>query len=257
MWRFDIEYQRGSRNPFADAMSRHPNHHAEQASCSMISMDDMNEASLIAGIGAESESFFAITWERVRSASEVDDVIQTLIGLIVNGFPISKKDLPAQVRQFWEARDHLNVFDGVVLYSDRIVIPSALRPKVIENLHSAHQGVSSMFSRAQTLVFWPGMTADIEESRNQCRTCHRNAPSQAKLPPTAPKLPTTPFQMIYADYFQLVTKHYLIIGDRLSGWTEVVKADPGTSSSGSKGLCEVLRKVFLTFGVPLNKYFLE
>jgi len=24
MWRFDIEYQRGSRNPFADAMSRHP-----------------------------------------------------------------------------------------------------------------------------------------------------------------------------------------------------------------------------------------
>jgi len=94
------------------------------------------------------------------------------------------------------------------------------------------------------------MTAEIEEARNQCRTCHRNAPSQAKLPPTAPKLPTTPFQMIYADYFQLIAKHYLIIGDRLSGWTEVVKADPGTSSSGSKGLCEALRRIFLSFGVP-------
>jgi len=94
------------------------------------------------------------------------------------------------------------------------------------------------------------MTADIEEARDKCRTCHRNAPSQAKLPPTAPKLPTTPFQMIYADYLQLVRKHYLIIGDRLSGWTEVVKADPGTSSSGSKGLCDALRNVFVSFGVP-------
>ena len=250
MWRFDIEYQRGSRNPFADAMSRHPNQYAEQASCSMISSEVTDEASLIGGVGAETEMFFAITWERVRSASDIDDTIQMLISLILKGFPESKKDLPAQVRQYWEARDQLNVFDGVVLYNDRIVIPPALRPKVIENLHSAHQGVSSMFCRAQAVVFWPGMTADIEESRNQCRTCHRNAPSQAKLPPTAPKIPTTPFEMIYADYFQLASKHYLIVGDRLSGWTEVVKADPGTSSSGSKGLCEALRKVFMTFGVP-------
>ena len=88
------------------------------------------------------------------------------------------------------------------------------------------------------MVFWPGMTADIEESQNECRTCHRNAPSQAKLPLTAP---TTPFEMIYADYFQLVSKHYLIVGNRLFGWTEVVKTGLGTSSSGYKGLCEALR----------------
>ena len=106
-----------------------------------------------------------------------------------------------------------------------------------------------MFLRAQGLVYWPGMIADIEAARNRCRTCHRNAPSQSKLPPTAPKLPTTPFQMIYADYFQLKGKHYLIIGDRLSGWTEVMKVDPGSSSSGGKGLCKALRRIFMTFGV--------
>ena len=250
MWRFNIEYQRGSQNPFADAMSRHPNQHAEQASLALISVEDEDESSFVASIGSDSESFFAITWERIRSESGTDATIQALIGLINNGFPATKKDLLPQVRPFWEARDHLYVSDGVVLYKDRIVVPFSLRHRIIENLHSAHQGVSSMFSRAQAVVFWPGMTAEIEEARNQCRTCHRNAPSQAKLPPTAPKLPTTPFQMIYADYFQLIAKHYLIIGDRLSGWTEVVKADPGTSSSGSKGLCEALRRIFLSFGVP-------
>ena len=38
MWRFKIEYQRGASNPFADAMSRHPNQYAELGSASMMSM---------------------------------------------------------------------------------------------------------------------------------------------------------------------------------------------------------------------------
>ena len=43
--------------------------------------------------GAETELFFAITWERVRSASDIDKTIQMLINLIFKGFPESKKDL--------------------------------------------------------------------------------------------------------------------------------------------------------------------
>ena len=182
-------------------------------------------------------------------ASEEDESLFSLKKLLATEFPAVRKDLPDSLRQFWDIKDHLYASEGVVLYKNRIVIPFSLRHHIIKNLHSAHQGASTMFSRAQGLVYWPGMIADIEDARNRCRTCHRNAPSQSKLPPTAPKLPTTPFQMIYADYFQLKGKHYLIIGDRLSGWTEVVKADPGSSSSGAKCLCEALQRVFMTFGV--------
>ena len=107
-----------------------------------------------------------------------------------------------------------------------------------------------MSSRAQTIVYWPGMSLDIEEGRSRCRTCHRNAPSYTRLPPTAPNLPSTPFQMIYADYFQLKGKHFLVIGDRLSGWTEVVKVETGKEYSGAKGLCRALRQLFVRFGVP-------
>ena len=249
MWSFDIEYQRGTRNAFADAMSRYPSKYADSASCSMMSNDDISEASIVGNIGSEAEAFFAVTWERVKLASEEDESLCDLKKLITTGFPAARKDLPENLRPFWDVKDHLYASEGVVLYKDRIVIPFSLRHHVVENLHSAHQGASTMFSRAQGLVYWPGMIADIEDARNQCRTCHTNAPSQSRLPPTAPKLPTTPFQMIYADYFQLKGKHYLIIGDRLSGWTEVVKADPGSSSSGAKGLCEALRRIFVTFGV--------
>ena len=56
--------------------------------------------------------------------------------------------------------------------------------------------------------------------------------------------------MLYADYFELIGNHYLIIGDRLSGWTEVFRTKPGSHDSGSRGLCNSLRHVFATFGVP-------
>ena len=136
------------------------------------------------------------------------------------------------------------------MYMDRVVVPVKLRARVIENLHSTHQGTSGMFSRAQTVVFWPGISNDIDEARAKCRTCHRNAPSQAKLPPMEPRIPKSPFEMIYADYCKLQGKNYLIIGDRLSGWTEVFRIKVGSPTAGSKGLCEALRHVFVTFGVP-------
>ena len=107
-----------------------------------------------------------------------------------------------------------------------------------------------MYSRAQTIVYWPRLAADLEEARNACRSCHRNAPSQAKLPPTAPEIPTTPFQMIFADYFQLKAKHYLVVGDRLSGWTEVIQVRKDSASSGSKGFCEALRMIIARIGAP-------
>ena len=65
-----------------------------------------------------------------------------------------------------------------------------------------------------------------------------------------PRIPKSPFEMIYADYCKLQGKNYLIIGDRLSGWTEVFRTKSGSPTAGSKGLCEALRHVFVTFGVP-------
>ena len=96
----------------------------------------------------------------------------------------------------------------MVLYKDRIVIPKTLRTKIIENLHSAHQGVSGMYSRAQSIIFWPGMAAELDKTRNMCRSCNRNAPSQAKLPPIASEVPNVPFQMIFADYCQMKGKKF-------------------------------------------------
>ena len=173
-----------------------------------------------------------------------DPEIMSLAKYIINGFPDSRSLMPDNIKPFWEIRKHLHCSDGVALFKDRIVIPKSLRMLVLATLHSAHQGVSSMFSRAQATVFWPGMTLDLENARKSCSSCNRNSPSQTKLPPTAPQVPNLPFQMVFADYCSLKGKSFLVLGDRLSGWTEVLRVKDSYTGSGSKGLCEAFRRVF-------------
>ena len=107
-----------------------------------------------------------------------------------------------------------------------------------------------MERRAKSIVFWPGMTDDIQQTRDKCSHCNTNAPSQAQLPSTPADPPSTPFEKIFADFFDSGGNHYLVIGDRLSGWPEVYSTPAGSSNAGARGLIACLRKTFATFGVP-------
>ena len=71
-----------------------------------------------------------------------------------DGFSNSKKEMPIQISSFWEFRHNLTSIDDAVMYMDRIMIQPKLRGRIIENLHSAHQGISGIFSRSQLVVFW-------------------------------------------------------------------------------------------------------
>ena len=47
---------------------------------------------------------------------------------------------PEQVLDYWNFRDELTVVDGLMLKGQKIVIPSALRPNMLEILHQGHFG---------------------------------------------------------------------------------------------------------------------
>ena len=87
-------------------------------------------------------SLRSVTWERVRTATASDDDMQALVTII----------------EAYQFRDDLHTIDGVILYKDRIIIPPSLQEEVLASLHSAHQGVTSMISRAESSIFWPGIT---------------------------------------------------------------------------------------------------
>ena len=166
------------------------------------------------------------------------------------GFPASSQLVSPQLLPYWRFRDELSVVDGVLMYGLRAVIPPKLRDEVCAHLRSAHQGVSQMNNRASECVLWPGITSDIQAARTRCSTCDINAPSQAKMPPADPFIPTTPFQAIASDYFQLQGKSYLLSVDRFSNWPDLRETTAHTPNAGAEGLIKANRELFATFGVP-------
>ena len=93
-----------------------------------------------------------------------------------------------------------------------------------------------MTDRAQSVVYWPGITEDIHRARTSCKAYCRNAPSQAALPATTPECPDTPFEAIFADFFGV----------------EVYSSPVGSAKAGAKGLIAHLQTMFTTFGVLNN-----
>ena len=87
-------------------------------------------------------------------------------------------------------------------------------------------------------------------TRANCRDCIVNAPSQPAQPspPTVPF--STPFEKVFADFIHSTAQHYLVVGNRLSGWSDVFTSPHGSPQSGSAGLISCMRNYFARFGVP-------
>ena len=247
-WMFKIFHRPGKTNSAADAISRHPNENESsefKASINALLIGQrISDTVTVASIRC---NFQSLSWSTLAEETE-NDPITRRVREILSGAQATNNT--ADVSSYWPLRHDLRVIEGVIIYRNRIVIPSSLRACVLEHLHSGHQGVSAMCSRARSLVFWPGITGDIHLTRDRCVPCNRNAPSQTAPPASEPSFPSTPFEMVFADYFEFSGHHYLVAGDRLSGWVEVFRAPHHSALAGAQGLISSLRSLFATFGVP-------
>ena len=149
---------------------------------------DMETSIIISAVSSlDSLAVRSVTWDRVCTATASDNSMNELINFIESGIPEFRHEFPPQLREYFQFREHLYTIDGVILYKDRIIIPPSLREEVLSALHAAHQGVTyctSMISRAESSVFWPGITPAITALRARCNHCNRIAPSNPSAPPT-------------------------------------------------------------------------
>jgi hypothetical protein len=139
----------------------------------------------------------------------------------------------------------LAVHDGVLLFNERIVIPPSARTRVLQTLHSAHQGSTGMLLRAEQSVYWPGMTNDIKDTRAGCSTCNIIVPSQSDMPPVQPVIPAYTFQHVCADYFTLHGQYFGVVVDRFSNWFNIYRG-----RGGAECLVAMLTRLFQDMGVP-------
>ena len=205
-WNFKIKYLPGKTNLAADATSRHP---STDIITGNPSHGDIAEGLTVASICQEATDVTSISWNNIVEETSKDTVLTELKNAIYEGFcgtyPL--------ISDYMRYKDSFFVHDNVVMYQDRVVIPKVLRKVVLDTLHAAHQGASSIQLRAQTIVFWPGMTRDIAMKRAACEDCNRNAPSQAVMLSEPAAVPSLPFQQTV--FFDFGGRHYLVAADRL------------------------------------------
>ena len=119
--------------------------------------------------------------------------------------------------------------------------------EVLELLHEGHPGISRMKGIARSIVWWPGLTNEIEEMVRNCSHCqqHQKTPPQSPLHPC--EWPDQPWLRLHIDHAgPFLGKHFLILVDAHSKWMEVEVVPPTATSY----TIEKLRRIFATHGLP-------
>ena len=117
---------------------------------------------------------------------------------------------------------------------------------MIHNIHAAHQGTTSLLSRACQLMYWPGMDRDIQTHSDSCEDCRKAAPSKVREPLEPTEAPDYPFQHVASDLFEIDGHHYLVYVDHLTAFAELAYYPSAPSSSK---LISTFREFFHRWGV--------
>lgn len=81
---------------------------------------------------------------------------QTLL-ITITDFPEKRDDTPPIIKEYWKVQNWLSTFDGAALTDNWIVIPTSFWKRIIQNLHSVHQGLNGMRNQARHTDYRQGM----------------------------------------------------------------------------------------------------
>ena len=125
----------------------------------------------------------------------------------------------------------LTVEGSCVLWGIRVLIPSKLQQKLLNDLHQDHPGMSRIKSIAGSYLWWPKLNRDIEDLVRSCTSCQavRKVPSTAPLHPWI--WPSKPWQHVHIDFAgPFMGKMFLVIVSAHSKWPEVFPLTDITSA---------------------------
>ena len=160
-----IVYKPGKELFIADTLSRAfiPNEQtSEGKTCDVYAVEQ--EEYLIKAIEEiDMVEFLPITTERLadlREKTERDESLQKLKHVIRVGWPVTKEEVPPEIRNYFHLKEELTMQDGILFKGNRVIVPAALRSHMVKKVHSSHIGVEGCLRKARDVLYWPGMSAD-------------------------------------------------------------------------------------------------
>ncbi len=139
-YNYSINHRPGSAMSHADALSRIPltdSHSSVPVPCEITYLIHQLSTSII-------------TANKIRQWTDHDSVLSRVRRLILNGWTLSEPD--PEIQPYHHRHTELSTVDGCVLWSSRVVIPTAGRETVLQQLHECHPGTNRMKSLARCFV---------------------------------------------------------------------------------------------------------
>jgi len=124
-----------------------------------------------------------------------------------------------------------------------MVIPHALRSRLLDIAHEGHAGIVQMKQRLRTKVWWPKIDRDAEKFCRSCFGCQVVSQPSRPEPMARTKLPDGPWQDLAIDYLGP------FLQENISSCQWTITA-VGTKSPTAQQTVRSLRNFVATHGLP-------
>ena len=138
--------------------------------------------------------------------------------------------------------DIFSLWDNVLLYGERVVIPKTLQKRILKDFQAGHPGKKRVKNLMRSYVYWPKMDLDISNMVDACKGC---APTTKAPPITYKSWPKTdqPWSRIPVDFAgPMEDVYYLIVVDSCTKWPEVLWCKRPTTGVAITFLHELLAR---------------
>ena len=232
-YNYDIEYRKSADNAEADCFSRLP---------------------LPDGTADEDENYvFQTVVDKlpvqaceVAKSTRADPLFGKVYEFVSSGW--SNQCSEPELQPFWSRREELSLEDGCLLWGRRVLIPPALQPQLIEELHDCHPGICRMKALARSFVWWPGIDIDLENVVRTCAPCVKLQNRPKHVPLLLWPWASSPWQRIHMDFCEIDKQMFLIVVDSHSKWLEVFPMNSTTATA----TVNLLRSLFASQGLALE-----
>ena len=92
-----------------------------------------------------------------------DSTLTVLKHYINIGWLCEREMVPQELHPYWNFREDLIVGDGLVPKGSKLLMPSTLHQKVLEQIHEGHQGMKKCMLKARESVFRPELVMTFEK----------------------------------------------------------------------------------------------
>ena len=107
-----------------------------------------------------------------------DENLQALIQVIQDGWPEEVRECSKQTREYWNIRAKLTTVDGIIYKGIKILIPKTMRKMMLAKIHEGHLCMEKCKQITRSVMYWPCINTDIDNTMKNCGTCLQYKPSQ-------------------------------------------------------------------------------